>query len=334
LTGGTGAIGGNGGTGPIHPPPICGSIATTANAFNACGRTTSLAFSPDGQLLVAGMEKRPPNVHVWRLSDGGLVRSIDGIGTVTYDVAISPDGRTLATAGTPGGGSSAVTPNIVKLWDFDTGAFLRTLPATSGFYSCTVAFSPDSALVATAGYVGPIEVWRVSDGALVTSIPYPTTVHNVHFAPTGTRLIAGGVDGRATIWEIPSGTQLMTLSKIADEMADADFSPDSTEIASTGPGHALVLWNATTGAVLQTLPGHTWFVSHVVWVGPDRLISNDWRGSIRSWTRSPGAAFAATGEWMAGGQSLGIAVSPDRQKLVVGGADPTTGVEGFRFLPL
>jgi WD40 repeat protein len=120
----------------------------------------------------------------------------------------------------------------------------------------------------------------------------------------------------------------MTLSEIADEMADADFSPDGTEIASTGPGNALVLWNATTGAMLQTLPGHTQYVSHVVWVGPDRLISNDWGGSIRSWTRSPGGAFAASGMWVIAGQSLGIAVSPDGQKLVAGG----TG--GFQFLPL
>jgi hypothetical protein len=38
--------------------------------------------------------------------------------------------------------------------------------------------------------------------------------------------------------------------------------------------------------------------------------------------------------WGVGGQSLGIAVSPDQRVLAAGGADAQTGVEGFYFIPL
>jgi len=318
--------------GGIATPSGCSVIATGVRQFNPCGRTTSLAYSPDGRFLVAGLQQQQPNVRVWRLSDGALVRDIDGIGTVTYDVEVSPDGRTIAAAGSPGGGSEAFTPDIVKLWDFDTGALLRTLPATSGFYADTVGFSPDGTLLATAGYVGPIEVWRVSDGALVTRIPYPTSVHNVHFGPTGTQLIVGGVDGRATIWAVPSGTQLMILSGIADEMADAAFSPDGAEIASTGPGNSIVLWDAKTGSIIQMLAGHELYVSHVLWAGPDRILSNDWGGTIRLWTRTDGAFHESAG-FLTDGQSLGIAVAPDQQTFVAGGVNQS-GVEGFVFWSL
>ena len=60
-------------------------------------------------------------------------------------------------------------------------------------------------------------------------------------------------------------------------MADAAYSPDGGEIISTtGANNALALWDATTGAVRQTLPGHAAYVSHVIWAGRDRLLSNDW----------------------------------------------------------
>jgi WD40 repeat protein len=222
-----------------------------------------------------------------------------------------------------------VTPDIVKLWDLFSGRLLRTLPATSGFYSDTVAFSPDGTLVATAGFVGPIEIWRVSDGGLVTTIPYGTSVHNVHFDSSGTRLIAGGVNRVAAVWAIPSGAEMMTLPDIADEMADAVFSPDDSEIATTGPGNSVVIWDGKTGAVLQRLLGHALYVSHVVWVGPDRVVSNDWGGTIRTWTRTDGA-FRQSGKLETSGQSLGIAVAPDQQTVVAGGVDPD-GAAGFVF---
>jgi WD40 repeat protein len=316
------------------PRPSCPQITVVAGQFNACGRANSIAYSPDGTLVAMGTESARPNVHLWRLSDGMLVRDIDGIGATTYKVAFSPDGRTLVTGGGPESGEVlAVTPDIVKLWDASSGALLRTLPATCGFYVSAVAFSPDGSLLATSGATGPIEIWSVADGTLVQSIPYPSTVHNVHFSPDGAQLIAGGFDGRATIWNVAAGTLAMTLNGTASEMADAAFSPDGSQIVTTGADNALKLWDATTGTLLQTLTGHALYVSHVVWVSQDRIISNDWGGTIKSWTRGA-SGFAASGGWSTGGQSLGIDLSPRGGIFVAGGYDPAARVEGFVFLPL
>jgi WD40 repeat protein len=158
-------------------------------------------------------------------------------------------------------------------------------------------------------------------------------VHNVHFSPTGSQIIVGGVDERATIWNVPAATLTMTLNGIANEMADAAFSPDGSQIVTTGADNALKLWDATTGNLLQTLTGHAMYVSHVTWVGQDRIISNDWGGTLKSWTRGA-SGFTATGDWSTGGQSLGIDLSPNGRTFVAGGYDPTARVEGFVFLPL
>ena len=82
--------------------------------------------------------------------------------------------------------------------------------------------------------------------------------------------------------------------------------------------------------MLQALQGHTAPVSHVLWAGRDRLITNDRDGIIRVWTRGSTGDFVASGSWATGGPSLGIALSPDHTMLAVsGGAEP-----GFWFVPV
>jgi len=65
-----------------------------------------------------------------------------------------------------------------------------------------------------------------------------------------------------------------------------------------------------------------------VWVGNDRLISDDWGGNVKSWTRDASGKFAASGVWSFGSQALGMAVSPDGSRLAVAGDG------GFMFLSL
>ncbi len=332
---GTGGFGIGGaihiGTGGSFVPPgsSCPTISTQINQLNPCGHASGLAYSPDGTLLaVANMDSSA--VPMWRLSDGALVRTFDGIAQTNYDVAFSPDGKTLAVVGEPGG-SNAVGPTA-KIFDVASGALIRTLPTNSGFYTDTVAFSPDGSYIATSGYMGAIDLWRASDGSLVVSIPYPTSVHNVHFSPSGALLIAGGVDERATIWNVPSGTLAMTLNGIASEMADATFSPDGTQIASTSSdGNGVRIWDAATGALLQTMSGHANYVSSVVWIFNNVLVSGDWQGNVLVWTRMTGTSFSLYQSLNTGGQVLGIAVSPDKTRIATGAGSP----EGFEFfMPL
>jgi WD40 repeat protein len=228
-------------------------------------------------------------------------------------------------------------PDLVKLWDVETGELVRTLPVTCGVYATTAIFSPDGTLIATAGHTGPVEIWRAGDGARVNSIPYPTSVHNMRFSADGSQLVVAGVDRRVTFWNMATATLALTLTGTSDEMADAALSPDGGhETATTGVEGATSLvkvWDTATGTLLQSLSGHATFISHVVWVGPDRIVSNDWGGKIIFWNRDGSGAFALSSTRSAGGQSLGLTVSPDGKTLAAGGADPA-GVEGFFFVPL
>lgn len=329
--------GGNGGTAGIPAPVDCPHITTTAGVLNACGRTLGTAVSPDGALLATGTETPRPNVHLWRLSDGAFVRHLDGVGDTTLSVAFSPDGKLLAAAGGYlNQGALSGLPEIVKIWNVADGSLVATIPATCGYYASTAVFSHDGTLLVTAGVSGPAEVWRVSDGSLVTSISSANAIDSASFSPTDREVLLGGFDGRATLWSLATGALMMTLDATAKPRTDAAFSPDGGEVATTGINNNLALWNTATGALRQTMVGHEAAVRHVIWVGPDRLVSNDVSGTVKSWTRVGSGDFALSGGWTTGAESLGMAVSADKTRLVAGGADPLQQprVEGFVFLLL
>jgi WD40 repeat protein/Tfp pilus assembly protein PilF/V8-like Glu-specific endopeptidase len=70
--------------------------------------THSVAISPNGQTFITG--DMGGKIRVWRLSDGKLLRTIDGHRSWVMSVAISPDGSTLV--------SSSRDRNI-RIWQVD-----------------------------------------------------------------------------------------------------------------------------------------------------------------------------------------------------------------------
>jgi len=66
----------------------------------------SVAFSPDGQTLASGSDDT--TVRLWQVSDGTLLRTLEGHTDTVLSVAFSPDGQTLA---------SGSWDRTVRLWE-------------------------------------------------------------------------------------------------------------------------------------------------------------------------------------------------------------------------
>jgi WD40 repeat protein len=109
-------------------------------------------------------------------------------------VTFSPDGRTLATAGTGG---------PVELWSVATRQRLgKPMPAGPG--TTMLAFSRDGATLATAAGDGSVRLWNVTTqqeiGAPMTADAQP--VYAAAFGPGGSTLTTAGGDGAARTWDV------------------------------------------------------------------------------------------------------------------------------------
>jgi len=338
VSGGTGgAAPGNGGSGGSATAQGCHTISTTPGQPNYCGRTTGLAYSPDGQLL-ASVTENLPYLHIWRLSDGLLLSEPspdDGSVAVggAYGVAFSPDGTIIATSGNAprihnaNGTTTTLSTNTVNLWDAATGALLKTLPTSCGTYASGIDFSHDGTRLVTAGMMGNIEVWSLPAGTRTLSIPFNGSVYTAHFSPDDSRLItAAGLVG--TVWNAATGAKIFDIPGLEDEMNEAAFSPDGQRIVATADNGKVKVLDAA-GTLLQTLtfkPATTPYFSHAVWIDSARFVIDDWSGAVKEWTADGSGTFVPSRAWAENMQTLGMAVSPDRTTLVVSGSN------GFVFL--
>jgi WD40 repeat protein len=72
-----------------------------------------------------------------------------------YTVALSPDGRVLATAG---------RVPVVSLVEAQTGMLIRELPQEDMGALARLEFSPDGRTLVASGYTGIVTLWDVATG--------------------------------------------------------------------------------------------------------------------------------------------------------------------------
>ncbi len=112
------------------------------------GAVTRIVFSPDGGVLASA--HYDGFVRLWDMRTGDLYLEFD-TGAVVESMALSSDGRLLATGG-------SFQNNLVQVWDAGNGQLLRQLDGhTSGVTH--LLFSPDLRYLVSASYDGWVHVW-------------------------------------------------------------------------------------------------------------------------------------------------------------------------------
>lgn len=148
-------------------------------------------------------------------------------------------------------------PNPIVLTDLSGKTPERTLPDTRSW----AAFSPDGALLATAGVGGRFQLWQAADGFLSPRPldSYPTDAYclGIAFSRDGTRIAAGLDDGRVLIWDSAIGKRVsITEGRGPGGVWQPRFSRDGSKLAVAAGQENWVI-DVATGAIERRLRGHT-----------------------------------------------------------------------------
>jgi len=206
--------------------------------------------------------------YLWKLahSDRLTLRAPDKTFT---SVAVSPDGKTLATVISD---MRTMSPeNAIKLWDITTGKELATYEGHTEGTVC-LEFSPDGKILATGGLNdGNVRFLDVRTGKEIGHYRpnverEDNTVHSVKFSPDGKTVAllieplnnATGASFHTLMYfswnvrllDVASGQEKTNFH--SGDVRYMAFSPDRKTFA-TGYGSTVNLWDLTTGAQIDTI---------------------------------------------------------------------------------
>jgi WD40 repeat protein len=200
---------------------------------------------------------------VWEAATRELLLTVAGNGSVLSDAVISPDKKYLATSG---------HDNLAHIYELD----LTPAAARADLRHTLAGHGPGE----------PI-------GGILPGLS------TVAFSPDGHKLVTGGTDGFAKIWEVETGRELSSIQAHphGNAIISLAVSPDNrylvtgTERNSEVGGGALAkVWDLDTGSELLTFEGH-FHSGERVWslaISPDSKRVATAGGMIKIWELDTG----------------------------------------------
>src|SRR5262245_18401822 len=120
----------------------------------------------------------------------------------------------------------------------------------------SVAFSPDSRLVAAGQDDGRITLWDATTARIHRSWrAHDGSVLSLAFSPDGKRLASGGRDGTVRLWDPATAYELHVIRE-RRAVYRVVFAPHEDLLATAGQNGDVALWDPATGKEVRRTAGH------------------------------------------------------------------------------
>ncbi|KAG8708617.1 hypothetical protein FRC09_001132 [Ceratobasidium sp. 395] len=218
-----------------------------APQLNPTAEVLSVAFSPDGSLIAAGLDNG--QLMVCDAESGSILHVLESFMDRSQLVGFWQGKRLVIYSCCDGS---------LRAWDLSTGALVRDLTSNSKNTPWCIAIAPN-AKISAMSTGDTVEVKDAETGTPVLDLHNSERVTCLAFSPDSRYIAAGSMDTNVKIWEARAGIQIVgPLRGHTRSVVSVAFSHHGQFVASGSEDCAIRIWDSATGAlVYEPLLGHS-----------------------------------------------------------------------------
>jgi len=242
-----------------------------------------------------------------------LERTLIGHGDWVNSVAISPDGKWVASGYGIGHVTALGDDFTIAVWDLESGECRARLAGHTDRV-IAVSITPDGKRILSGSSDGTLRVWDPGSAREMATLKGHTSeVWTVVALRDNAHALSGGFDNTLRLWDLASGKCLKKIecgTDEADDVFSSAVNPAGTQALSGHRDGQVRLWDLETGECLATLKGHSGLVYSVQITSDGQFtVSGSEDTTIKIWNLESKTCIGT----LEGHQNvvLSVAISPD-----------------------